>query len=197
MIVFKNNSKLKPFIILNQKYHEAISKKQSSPEIICISSYDPKKNEVNSRYVNLKIIDNAEFIFFTNYNSVKSKEFFLHNQISALIYWESINLQIRMKAKIVKKSYEFNKNYFLTRSPEKNALAISSKQSNIIESFDVVKKKYKKALLEEDLTKCPDFWGGFSFSPFEIEFWEGNKFRINKRDLYLQKEGWKHFILEP
>ena len=45
---------------------------------------------------------------------------------------------------------------------------------------------------------CPENWGGYSFTPYEIEFWEGNKFRLNKRDLY-KKEGniWNHFILEP
>lgn len=197
MIVFKNISKLEPFKILHEKYEEAISNKQDSPEIISIASFDPKKNEVNSRYVNLKIIDNEEFIFFTNYNSTKSNEFHLHKQISALIYWKAINVQIRMKAKILKTSSEFNRRYFSTRSPEKNALAISSNQSNIIESFETVEKKYKKALLEKNLTKCPEYWGGFSFSPFEIEFWEGNRFRINKRDLYIEEEGWKKFILEP
>lgn len=197
MIVFKNISKLEPFKILHEKYEEAISNKQDSPEIISIASFDPKKNEVNSRYVNLKIIDNEEFIFFTNYNSTKSNEFHLHKQISALIYWKAINVQIRMKAKILRTSSEFNRLYFSTRSPEKNALAISSNQSNIIESFETVEKKYKKALLEENLTKCPEYWGGFSFSPFEIEFWEGNRFRINKRDLYIEEEGWKKFILEP
>lgn len=197
MIIFKNISKLEPFKILHEKYEKAISNKQDSPEIISVASLDPERNEVNSRYVNLKIIDNEEFIFFTNYNSTKSNEFQLHKQISALIYWEAINLQIRIKAKILKTSSEFNKRYFLTRSPEKNALAISSNQSNIIDSFETVEKKYKKALLEEDLTKCPEYWGGFSFFPFEIEFWEGNRFRINKRDLYIEEEGWKKFILEP
>ena len=197
MIVFKNISKLEPFKILHEKYEKAISNKQDSPEIISIASFDTKKNEVNSRYVNLKIIDNEEFIFFTNYNSTKSNEFQLHKQISALIYWEAINVQIRMKAKILKTSSEFNRRYFLTRSPEKNALAISSNQSNIIDSFETVERKYKKTLSEESLTKCPEYWGGFSFFPFEIEFWEGNRFRINKRELYIEEEGWKKFILEP
>ena len=40
-------------------------------------------------------------LFFFNYSSPKSKDFFeSHNQITALIYWNSINVQIRMKAKI-------------------------------------------------------------------------------------------------
>ena len=42
MIVFKNISKLEPFKILHEKYEEAISNKQDSPEIISIASFDPK-----------------------------------------------------------------------------------------------------------------------------------------------------------
>jgi pyridoxine/pyridoxamine 5'-phosphate oxidase len=34
-----------------------------------------KKNEVDSRYVNLKFISNDEFIFFSNYDSPKASSF--------------------------------------------------------------------------------------------------------------------------
>ena len=198
MIVFKNISKLKPFMILNQKYHKAISKKQSSPEIICISSYDPKKNEVNSRYVNLKIIDNEEFIFFTNYNSPKSIQFQEHNQIAGVFYWQKINMQIRMKGRIKKTSLDFNNHYFESRSLEKNALAISSSQSNTIDSYDKVKERFQKILSEGSLKKCPEYWGGFSFTPYSFEFWEGHENRLNKRVLYtLEESNWIKRFLQP
>ena len=50
-----------------------------------------------------------------------------------------------MKAKIKKTSDEFNQNYFFDRSKEKNALAISSKQSKKIGSFEQVKENYNKS----------------------------------------------------
>lgn len=198
MILFRNNSDEEPFIKLRESYLEALSKKQFAPEAVSISSYDSNKKEVNSRFVNLKIVDGKDFIFFTNYESNKSDEFKSHKQISALLYWDKINLQIRMKANIKKTSRKFNQEYFFSRSPEKNALAISSRQSSVIKSFDEVKIKYQKALKEEDLLQCPEYWGGYQFKPFQIEFWEGNEFRINKRDLYMQKgHRWNHTILEP
>ena len=67
--------------------------------------------------------------FFTNYESEKAYEFDENNQISAVLYWNQTNTQIRMKSRILKTSNEFNQNYFLKRTKEKNALAISSKQS--------------------------------------------------------------------
>ena len=49
-----------------------------------------------------------------------------------------------------------------------------------------------------DLKKCPDFWGGYSFTPYYFEFWEGHESRLNKREVYKKSDDiWKHFILQP
>ena len=74
--------------------------KQKNIEAISISSYNREISEVDSRYVNLKLVTNDEFIFFSNYNSPKASSFNSHNQIAALVYWPSINVQIRMRANL-------------------------------------------------------------------------------------------------
>ena len=198
MIKFNNLNQETPYQYLKQKYDEAVDADQKGIEAISISSYNMKIREVDSRYVNLKFINNDEFIFFSNYESPKAAAFNSHNQIAALIYWSSINVQIRMKAIIKKTSDEFNQKYFFDRSKEKNALAISSKQSKKIDSFEQVKENYNKSLNNDDLETCPKYWGGFSFVPYEIEFWEGNEFRLNKRNLYKKvNTNWNHYFLEP
>tara|TARA_B100000925_G_scaffold291752_1_gene281183 strand:- start:2688 stop:3284 length:597 start_codon:yes stop_codon:yes gene_type:complete len=198
MIRFNKLSKELPYIIFKDKYYEALNAGQKNIEAISIASYNKQKKEVDSRFVNLKIIDNDNFIFFSNYNSPKSLAFESHNQVSVNIYWPMINLQIRMKAKISKKTKPYNEAYFLNRSPEKNALAISSDQSKSISSYDLVVKKYNQVKKDRDLKECPDYWGGFSFNPYEIEFWEGNRHRLNKRNVYrLDNNIWHHNILEP
>ena len=198
MIQFNNLNKEIPYQILKEKYDAAIHAGQKNVEAVSISSFNKALDEVDSRYVNLKFITNDEFIFFSNYKSSKASAFHSHDQIAALLYWSSINVQIRMKAKIKKTSNEYNKKYFLSRSEEKNALAISSNQSKVINSFEIVKENYNKSYKNDDLKKCPDYWGGYSFSPYEIEFWEGNEFRLNKRNLYKKvKNDWAHCILEP
>jgi len=198
MIQFNNLNQEIPYLLFKAKYDDALDAGQKGIEAISISSFNKMDNEVNSRYVNLKFINNGEFIFFSNYESPKAIAFNSHNQIAALIHWPSINVQIRMKAKIKKTSDEFNQEYFFNRSKEKNALAISSNQSKKIGSFEQVKKNYNKSLKNDDLKKCPKYWGGFSFVPYEIEFWEGNEFRLNKRNLYKKDNtNWNHYILEP
>ena len=198
MVDFINDCKDKPFVVFKNMYKEAICNKQIAIEAISISSWSNIFREVDSRYVNLKVIDNKNFIFFSNYKSSKAKQFNSHDQIAAVVYWSSINVQIRMKAKIKKTSNEYNQKYFFDRSEEKNALAISSNQSKPIDSYSQVEENYNKSLINDDLKKCPEFWGGYSFTPYYFEFWEGHESRLNKREVYEESDNsWKHIILQP
>ena len=198
MIQFNNLNQEIPYQLFKEKYDEAVNAGQKSIEAISISSFNMEMNEVDSRYVNLKFISKHEFIFFSNYNSPKAVSFNSHSQIAALVYWPSINVQIRMKAKIKKTSNEYNQKYFFDRSEEKNALAISSKQSKPIDSYVQVKENYNKSLKNGNLKKCPEYWGGYSFTPYYFEFWEGHGSRLNKREAYEKSDdSWNHLILQP
>ena len=198
MIQFNNLNKKMPYQLFKEKYDEALNAGQKGIEAISISSYNNKLNEVDSRFVNLKLIINEEFIFFSNYNSPKATSFNSHNQITALLYWPTINVQIRVKAKIKKTLNEFNQRYFYDRSEEKNALAISSNQSKPIKSYSQVIENYNKSLKNDDLKKCPKFWGGYSFTPYYFEFWEGHESRLNKREVYERSgDSWTRLILQP
>tara|TARA_B100001173_G_scaffold311067_1_gene327277 strand:- start:1426 stop:2022 length:597 start_codon:yes stop_codon:yes gene_type:complete len=198
VITFNNLSKETPYKIFKYKYDQSLKACQKNIEAICISSYSNTFKEVNARFVNLKLIKNKEFIFFSNYNSVKAQDFSSHDQITALIYWHNIDVQIRMKANIKKTSPDFNNKYFAKRDNHKNALAISSDQSKVISSYEDVEKKYLKSLKSNNLDQCPEHWGGFSFIPYYFEFWEGHKSRLNKREVYELKENrWINYTLQP
>lgn len=198
MIIFKNNIINEPYKRIRSLYKSALKKNEKNIQAFLVASYSLKKNEVDSRYVNLKIVDADKWIFFSNYNSPKGMQFSEHPKISTLLFWQSINTQIRMKGNIKKSSKELSKNYFISRSKEKNALAISSDQSKKIDSYKSVKIKYEDVLKNENLLSCPEYWGGYIFTPSEIEFWVGHKNRLNKREkFYLTNGKWKMDILEP
>ncbi len=199
MITFINPSTEKPYIRFQSLYKDALANYQRGIEAISVSSYNLETNEVEARYVNLKYITGNEWIFFSNYNSPKAQQFSAHKQVSALIFWSSINTQIRIKALISKTSIEFSDEHFKRRSKEKNALAISSNQSQNIDSFDEVEKNFHQTLkfMTKD-TARPDFWGGFSLIPYYFEFWQGHKNRLNKRHVFEQKaDEWEERFLQP
>jgi len=199
MINFLNLSSEKPYILFRSLYQKATESGQKGVEAISVSSYNQLLQEVEARYVNLKYIDNNEWIFFSNYRSPKANQFESHNQVSVLIYWASINTQIRIKAKIFKASSKFSDQHFQGRTKEKNALAISSNQSEVIDSYDEVTKNFHETLeiLTSD-TPRPDFWGGYSFTPYYFEFWQGHENRLNKRHVFKQqKDEWTEQLLQP
>ena len=146
MINFINKNNLSPFKKLYKLYDDALAKKQKNIEAIAIASYSNKNKQVDLRYVNLKFVDNNKFIFFSNYNSPKSEQFNGHKQITAVLFWSSTNIQIRMKGNIKKTSQEFSNRYYKDRDAHKNALAVSSDQSKRIDSYEIVKKKYQDIL---------------------------------------------------
>ena len=158
MTDFINNSDKEPYKRLRNYYKKAFLAEQDNIEAIAISSYSVEKNEVDSRFVNLKIVDKEDLIFFSNYLSPKASQFLEHNQISALIFWPKINTQIRFKATINKLEEDASNEYFIKRSKDKNALAISSDQSKPIKSFSDVEFKFKKALRNDNLKKRPPYW---------------------------------------
>lgn len=200
MIKILKKIKDKPYRKFYSFYDNALKHDQESIEAIAISSLNKDKMIVDCRFVNLKYIEGNEWTFFSNYNSPKAEDFESHDQISAIFYWQKVNIQIRIKAKISKSKEEFSDIHFKKRSLEKNALALSSDQSKPINKFSKVKQNYEKAFEDKDsLIERPNFWGGFTFIPFSFEFWQGNINRINRRELYTLKsqDKWEESILQP
>tara|TARA_Y200000002_G_scaffold193235_1_gene159601 strand:+ start:37429 stop:38025 length:597 start_codon:yes stop_codon:yes gene_type:complete len=198
MINFLNKINTEPFERIYGLYDKALEANQQNIEAILIASYSSLTNEVDARYVNLKYVDTDKFIFFSNYESPKANHFLSHPQIATVLYWKSINTQIRMKARIKKVDRIFSNKYFANRKKEKNAIAISSRQSQWIENYEEVIENYKDTLSKQNLKKCPDYWGGYEFTPYSIEFWEGNENRINKRELFTKKDNeWVSEFLQP
>ena len=198
MIKIESLNNDEPYLKYQELYDLALSKNQNQIERILIASFNTDLKEVNARYVNLKYVIKDEWIFFSNYESVKAKDFLTHNQITAVSYWSSIDVQIRMKATINKSSKEFSDKHFSLRSKEKIALAISSLQSQPVNSYKDVKNNYEKTLSSSDLKKRPTYWGGYSFIPYYFEFWKGHESRINKREIYKNENNkWIKSFLSP
>ena len=198
MIKIESLNNDEPYLKYQELYDLALSKNQNQIERILIASFNTDLKEVNARYVNLKYVIKDEWIFFSNYESVKAKDFLTHNQITAVSYWSSIDVQIRMKATINKSSKEFSDKHYSLRSKEKNALAFSSPQSQPVNSYQDVKNNYQHTLSSRDIKNRPTYWGGYSFIPYYFEFWKGHESRINKREIYKnQNNKWTKSFLSP
>lgn len=198
MIEFIKINNSEPYQLFIKKYNAALFNKEENIEAVAISSFNKDLKEVHSRFVNLKYIKNTEWIFFSNYESQKSKDFDTHNQITAVFFWRSIKTQIILKANIKKTNTNFSDMHFMKRTHAKNSLSLSSNQSNIIDSYEEVINKYNKIFNTSDTLDRPSYWGGFSFIPYYFEFWDGHQSRINQRKVFkLINKTWQSYFLEP
>jgi pyridoxamine 5'-phosphate oxidase len=198
MMKFTNIENAEPYNIFLKKYKEAHAMNQVNIDSAVISSFNKNTQEVDSRFVNIKYVCNNEWTFFSNYNSPKAIQFDHHDQISSVFFWNTLNIQIRMKAKIFKSSKIISDNHFKTRENDKNALSISSNQSMPINNYAEVLEKYNNVLNSNKANMRPLYWGGFSFVPYFFEFWEGHESRVNKRRVFeLDGELWESYIVEP
>ena len=201
MIEFKvtKNHTSEPMEKIEELYNKAILKNRILPQAVCISSIDLEKNFVDSRFVNLKYVKDKDFIFFSNYLSRKGLQFKKspNMDVTMVIFWNSIDVQIRIRGAVKKISASESDKHFSKRTQEKNALSISSNQSSVIESYEIVKSKYNKILKEGNLQR-PEYWGGYKLTASYFEFWKGSKNRLNKREVYeLSNSKTKKYFLEP
>lgn len=200
MIIFKKQNTSKPIKKYKTFYDQALKKNQKNIEAISVSSYNLSNQEISSRFVNIKYVEKGNFIFFTNFESPKATDFLTHSQVSLNSFWQSTNVQIRIKGNIKKLDDGLSDNHFKKRSFEKNILAISSNQSKTIDSYNGVIKKYESTMESSkniDIVR-PKYWGGFEIIPYFYEFWIGHPNRLNERVIYMLKDNeWRDEILEP
>ena len=157
-------------------------------------------NEPRVRMVLLKLILDDGFVFFTNLNSRKGKDFLSNNNLSMCFYWESLNKQIRIigKGSIVDKS--ISDKYFASRPRGSQIGAWASNQSSTIPSEDYLRKREKffEKKFDNYNVPRPDHWAGIKIKPKEFEFWQQGEHRLHKREIFqFKKKKWEKKILSP
>lgn len=196
MISFNLSKDIIPYNIFLDMYMLAQRASQKNIEAACFSTCSDKKIP-HSRFINIKYINDNEFIFFSNYQSLKAQDIQSNNNVALTFFWSSINVQIRIQGTISKLDDNRSNDHWKLRQNQKNILSISSNQSSPIASYSKVKKKYEE-FSNHDLSNRPNYWGGYAIIPNYFEIWQGHESRINKREVFeLCDDNWKNFFLEP
>jgi pyridoxamine 5'-phosphate oxidase len=155
----------------------------------------------SARMVLLKAFDARGFVFYTNYLSPKARELERNPHAALVLFWPALERQIRITGRVTKVSAEESNAYFHSRALTSRFSACISKQSAVIASREVLRRRLKK--IEEKYPNGdpprPIHWGGFRVHPNEIEFWQGGKFRFHDRWRYrLRRDGsWSVDRLSP
>lgn len=159
---------------------EILWKLVSEPNAMVLSTCS-KDGKPSGRVVLLKYFDENGFVFFTNYNSRKSREL-TENQYAALtFYWTQ--RQVRIEGTAERLSKEDSEKYFAVRPRESQIGAwVSEVQSAEVTKQSLVEAQYKlEKQFKDQPVPMPEFWGGWRIVPTSFEFWQGKGGRIHDR----------------
>lgn len=189
-----------PMAMFANWLNEAIKKGISESNAMTLSTVN-KKNEPSSRIVLLRGLDERGFIFYTNYNSLKSKEIIGRDQVALNFFWPVLERQVRVKGMVKKLPDKESDEYFASRPRESQIAAWASPQSEVIESRKALVERFaevEKKLNNLQITR-PSHWGGLVVFPHYYEFWQGGPFRLHDRFSYAlnKKNEWLIDRLAP
>lgn len=188
-----------PFSLLETWVEEAISAKVPEPTAMNLATAG-MDGKPSSRMVLLKEISQNSLSFFTNYNSRKGNQISENPWAALLFFWPELERQIRLEGNLRKMSDSQSEQYFNTRPPESRIAAIVSKQSQSLESRNILEEKFRQFTKDHKNSEIqkPPYWGGYYFMPVMIEFWQGRPNRLHDRIVYhLGKNNWTISRLYP
>ena len=145
---------------------------------------------VDVRTVLLKFFNEEGFVFFTNYESKKSKQIAINPQAALLFPWLSLERQVKITGRVEKVSQLDSLKYFASRPKDSQIGAWASQQSSHLSSRQMLMGQFEamKAKFANGEVPLPDFWGGYRVIPNSIEFWQGRENRLHDRFVYEKSD---------
>ena len=158
---------------LFRQWFASVQSTVHEPEAMALSTVSAD-GVPSTRFVLLKQVDPCGFVFYTNYNSRKSRELDVNPHASLAFYWREgeVRRQVRVVGRVEKVSREESEAYFRSRPLGSRLGAWASNQSATIAEGELdqqltqIKNRFgvKEGNVEADIP-LPDHWGGWRVIP--------------------------------
>jgi pyridoxamine 5'-phosphate oxidase len=172
--------------------NEAIKAEVPEATGMCLATVDPD-GQPSTRMLLLKDVTNEEFVFYTNYQSLKSRDLENNSKCAMNFFWPELERQVNILGTAHKVAPDISDDYFKTRPYKSQVGAWASPQSELIPSRNFIKLEFAKyaARFMGKPVPTPPHWGGFSLKPYSISFWQGRPNRLHDRIKYTYTDSGK------
>jgi pyridoxamine 5'-phosphate oxidase len=142
------------------------------------------------RMVLLKDATDEGLTFYTGYESRKGQELAENPRAALLLYWHELGRQARAEGTVERVGADESDAYFSSRPLGSRLSAAVSRQSEVVESRDVLERAAAELgqRAGEEVPR-PESWGGYRLRPQLWEFWQHRADRLHDRFRYRPANG--------
>lgn len=154
----------------------------------------------NARLVLLKHNDAGGFVFYTNYESAKSRELDANPKAALLFWFPVLRRSVRIRGAVGRIPDAEADRYFATRPRGAQLGAWASDQSAPLDDRRTLEARIAeaRARFEGGAVPRPPHWGGWRLAPDTIEFWHEGEARLHDRIAYARAgDAWTMRRLYP
>ncbi|MEM7736870.1 MAG: pyridoxamine 5'-phosphate oxidase [Deinococcota bacterium] len=189
-----------PIELFKQWYAHALNETPlKHPSAVCVSTVSPE-GLPEARFVSLKEVTEAGFVFCSSLTSPKGVSIDANAQVALTFWWDHIERQVRIVGTAQHISDEDARRYFRERSRDAQLITLVSQQSRPLESQAVLEQNLHAADQKfegKDIPR-PVNWGGYCVRPTSIEFLEFQQNRVHQRTYFWQQDNdWCEQRLQP
>jgi pyridoxamine 5'-phosphate oxidase len=174
-----------PFEIFASWLEKATRKEVSNPNAMALATVG-KDGRPSARMVLLKDAGPDGFVFYTNLESLKSRQLAENPFAALLFHWKTLDRQIRIEGPVEQVTDAEADAYFATRPRASQLGAWASLQSQPLDGWVELEKRLAiyTAKFHIGPVPRPEYWSGFRLRPERFEFWQEGNFRLHKRFVF-------------